>query len=135
MTKAISLLLIDDNPDDIEFYSDLLSRCKTNYTLVTAETAQEGLELLENNEIDCCLLDYNIPDKDGIQILDTIRGGKSSGIPIIILTGVPDQTVKAQAARKGAMNYLEKDINMEPADMDKVILEVLEWARVKGKKV
>ena len=58
---------------------------------------------------DCALLDYQLPDSNGIHLLQEILhfGGTSS--PIIFVTGKGDETIAAQALKAGALDYISKE--------------------------
>ncbi|MDP4206641.1 MAG: response regulator, partial [Bacteroidota bacterium] len=80
------ILIIEDNPLQQEALHFLL----TNHDLVTinAETAQQGLELLDKQEFDAVILDLMLPDMDGISLLKKIRDEKKlTEIPVIVFTG------------------------------------------------
>ncbi|MFZ5572910.1 MAG: diguanylate cyclase [Thermodesulfobacteriota bacterium] len=108
--RVINILAIEDNPEDAFLYRRLLGKTKTvEYRLFETETAAEGLQLLRNREIDCILLDYNLPDMDGLELLEKITGDDSTAdVPTIVLTGQGNEMIAVQAMKKGATDYLVK---------------------------
>jgi len=79
--KEIRILCVEDTEDDFEIISRTLEKTlKEKYLLEWASTAKKGLTLLENNEFDIMLLDYNLPDMNGIEMMKAMRyeGGKDT---------------------------------------------------------
>lgn len=129
MTAPLNILIIDDNPDDLEFYSDLLARCQKEYRVTTAETAADGLELIKQQTYDCTFIDFNIPDMDGVEILKNMRQYSASVPATIMWTGEPHQKIQAEAAREGALNYIVKDAYMSPEELEEAVTQVIDWAQ------
>lgn len=70
--KSIKVLLIEDNPGDAEFIEDMLGESEFGtFKFKSVETLNEGLEYLENNEIQVLLLDLNLPDSTDLETLET----------------------------------------------------------------
>jgi CheY-like chemotaxis protein len=107
-TKRI--LIIDDTPEDHEVYRRFLGQSVDyRFDLRQAQTGQEGLELVRDEAFDCLLLDYQLPDMDGLEILTELSGERGSPtIPVIFLTGHGDEMVAVQAMKRGASDYLVK---------------------------
>ncbi len=105
----ISILFIDD---DIFAYNTLKMVLPDNYTVLPAYTAREGIEKLKKNSYDVVLLDINLPDVDGITILDEIQT-LSSPPPVIMLTAVKDIKTVISAIKKGAYDYVAKPYKLK----------------------
>ena len=60
----LNILIIDDNPDDLEFYTELLGRPTGDYSyeVFLAEDANAGLSIFKENKIDCTFIDFNMPE-------------------------------------------------------------------------
>lgn len=124
-----NILMIDDNPDDLDFYSDLLSQTKQEFQVITAENGEQAMEIFASNIIHCTFIDYNLPEMNGVKILELLsESGKGTVFPLVILTGEPNQTVQAEAARKGALNYFVKDTTNTPEQLEEIIDKTVEWA-------
>ena len=78
----IRILFIDDDPQAQKTLSMVLPE---EYTLVSALTAAEGLEVLEKADPDVVLLDINLPDRSGLDVLDEILQ-RPAPPPTIMLT-------------------------------------------------
>jgi CheY-like chemotaxis protein len=109
-TKSRGILIVDDCPEDRERLGQLLSSwTDVEFRIFAAETAEGALDLLDREDVDCLLLDYNLPDADGVELLRNLRGGPyDRNLGIIILTGVGNELVAAEAFRRGADDYLPK---------------------------
>jgi signal transduction histidine kinase len=98
----IELLLVDDDEIDRELVGRLLS---SEYSVREAATAQDALASIDRFHLDCVLLDYRLPDMDGLQLLPFLT---RANLPVIILTGEESPEVIVQAMQQGAQNYLVK---------------------------
>jgi signal transduction histidine kinase len=109
-TEARSILLIEDDPDDRGRIHRLLKGAGRSYRIVDAETGAEGIRLVKagDRRFDCVLLDYHLPDMDGLELLHQIRG-RTMPVAVSVLTGRDDDLLAAQAIEAGAEDYLLKD--------------------------
>jgi signal transduction histidine kinase len=96
------VLLVDDDDVDREVVRRLLS---SQHIVCEAATAAEALTAAQARRPDCVLLDYRLPDQDGLQLLPYFTLAE---IPVIILTGEESPEVIVQAMQQGAQNYLVK---------------------------
>ena len=101
MTKAqIRLLIIDDDIVDRKACQRALTQhpdCQ--FVLFEAETGQEGLQLAHLDSPDCILLDYRLPDMDGLEFLSELRGETGEiSTPVIMLTGTDNALVAVRGA-------------------------------------
>ncbi len=101
------LLIIDDSPEDRELYRRLLAQDREHaYELLEAETGEEGLALARERSLDCLLLDYRLPDVDGLEFLSRLLAEKL--VAVIVLTGQGNEAVAVEAMKSGAQDYLLK---------------------------
>jgi signal transduction histidine kinase len=111
MTKTpLRVLIVDDNPEDCELYRRFLKQEKAHeYHIIRASFAKEGLALCRSGRPDCVLVDYRLPDLDGLEFLTTLAGDNGTiPVPAIMLTGYGDETLVAEAMKAGAADYLPK---------------------------
>ncbi|MEL6165916.1 MAG: response regulator, partial [Cyanobacteria bacterium J06628_3] len=103
------VLVIDDNLEDREIYRRYLEQDnKNSYTVLEAESGEEALELSLQN-LDVILLDFMLPDLDGLELLRELKAKPHlKNLPIILLTGHGDETIAVKAIKSGAQDYLVK---------------------------
>ncbi|HEX6862480.1 MAG TPA: response regulator [Thermoanaerobaculia bacterium] len=107
MAGPLRILIVDDSPEDRELYRRLLAQDPgQEYELLEAEMGEDGLELARRERPDCLLLDYRLPDLDGLEFLDRLL--QDGPVPVIILTGQGSEAVAVQAMKSGAQDYLLK---------------------------
>src|SRR5215469_7474848 len=101
------ILLIDDDPVDRELVRYQLLGCHENIEYQAADSGQKGLELLRSWKPDCVLLDLNLPDMQGLELLRR-AAGENSRSPIIVITAYGSEQIAVEAMRIGAADYLIK---------------------------
>ncbi len=103
------VLVVDDSLEDREIYRRYLRQDnKYSYTILEAETGEEGLELSTQNP-DAILLDFMLPDFNGLELLAELKAKPYlKHLPIILLTGHGDETIAVKAIKGGAQDYLVK---------------------------
>ena len=108
MEKNIKILLIEDNPGDAYLIKEQLGEfANFSYEFKNAGTLNEALSVLKEQTFDVILLDLGLPDSDGIRTFLKIYN-KNPLIPIIILTGLNDETIWSYAVKNGAQDFLVK---------------------------
>jgi two-component system sensor histidine kinase UhpB len=116
MTKPqIRVLLVDDDIVDRMACRRALSSDPTlDFVLFEAETASDGLRLLTRERPDCILLDFHLPDLNGLQFLDALANEEGDVVvPVMVLTGGDSPEVAAELMRRGARDYLGKDADRQ----------------------
>ncbi len=107
--KNLKVLVIDDNPGDRELYEQfLVDDYDQGYDFVETGLGKEGIKLCTTEDFDCVLLDYDLPDLNGIQFLNLLETKTKIKIPVIMLTGHGDENIASDALRAGATDYLPK---------------------------
>jgi two-component system NtrC family response regulator/two-component system response regulator HydG/two-component system response regulator AtoC len=103
----IRVLLIEDDPGDVMLISEMLLQDDRRSEIIHASRLEEGIALLSDNNPDIVILDLGLPDSRGISTLmdmyDTVPE-----VPIVVLTGLSDNTAGIEAVRAGAQDYLIK---------------------------
>ena len=110
-TRQYRVLIVDDSPEDRATYCRLIT-CVTpdeEYAFTEADTVTEALAQCGRTPFDCVLLDYMLPDGDGLNLLSGLaRPDEPLLVPVIVLTGQGDETVAVRAMKSGAQDYLSK---------------------------
>lgn len=103
------VLIIDDCPEDRATYRRyLLQDPDYTYVVIEEESGEKGLELCRLIKPDSVLLDYLLPDIDGLEFLDELRQAGKVDIPVVMVTGYGNEAVAVQAMKNGAHDYLVK---------------------------
>ena len=105
-----TILIVEDSPEDRELYRRYLIHDRDyDYTIVEASLGEEGLNLWHQHQPDAVLLDYRLPDLDGLEFLAALQTQKSqTPLPIVMVTGAGSETIAVQAIKAGAQDYLVK---------------------------
>jgi DNA-binding NtrC family response regulator len=111
------ILIVDDVPSICEQYAYDLRRLG-EYEVYTATSGEQGLALLEQEPIDCMILDLEMPGMDGFGLLKQLRKQKIS-LPVIVYTGTGNYERCVRAIRDGAYSFIDK---AEP--MERVVREI-----------
>jgi two-component system cell cycle response regulator DivK len=116
-------LIIEDTPDNMKLITFLLNR--SGYETIEAETGQKGIELaLAEPRPDFIILDIQLPDINGDEVLKIIRSSEVNGsIPIIAMTSYAMSGDREKLLAAGCNGYLEKPI--DPLKVMEQIREIL----------
>lgn len=114
MNDLYTLLMIDDHPLFRRGVLQLLSECTDFQTVGEASSGREGLKLAAELSPDIILLDLNMQDMNGIEVLKQLKAGESEA-KVVMLTVSDDATDLVAALRAGADGYLLKE--MDPDDL------------------
>ena len=106
--KVVSILLIDD--DAVAHKLVQYSLLSENYSLSSAYGGREGIEMLQESKYDLCLLDMEMPDINGFEVLKWIRKNNQK-IKVIFITAERDIEVIRRSEELGADDYITKPIN------------------------
>jgi len=107
--EPIKVLLIEDNPGDARLIQDMLADAKTTvFSIDWMQTLASGLKSLSEKKYDLALLDLGLPDSPQRSTTFTRVQVMAPTLPIIILTGLDDETFAVTTVRRGAQDYLVK---------------------------
>lgn len=138
MTRPqIRVLIIDDDIVDRKACQRALKQNPDyDFVLAEAETGQEGLQLAQAEKPDCILLDYRLPDLDGLEFLAELRNETGEiPIPVMMLTGADNALVAVEAMKRGARDYLVKDVERQYLELlPAVIGRLMEERRLQDEK-
>jgi CheY-like chemotaxis protein len=108
--STFTLLIVEDLPANRELYRHcLLTDPNCDYQVLEAESVAAGLELCRTRSIDGILLDYALPDGDGLEFLETLAIQSNNHSPsVVMMTGHGDESIAVRAMKLGAQDYLAK---------------------------
>ena len=118
--STIKILLVEDNPDDVELTIAAMKEAKIKNVVFTVEDGVEALEFLHRQgeyenapRPDLILLDLNLPRKNGRQVLAEIKSDESlRRIPVVVLTMSHDDEDILQAYDLHANCYITKPVDL-----------------------
>lgn len=104
----MKLLLVEDNPADVEFLAASLRRQRaSDVEMVNVQSLGSATERLASEKFDIVLLDLHLPDASGLDCIDAIQAVDNE-IPIVVLSGQDDEEFAVSILNKGAQDYLVK---------------------------
>ncbi len=119
------MLLIEDNPGDARLIKEMLQeQSSQKIELKHVECMEDAEKHLAANAIDVILLDLGLPDAQG---LDAVRRARAAarGIPLVVLSGLDDESMAIQAMQEGAQDYLVKG-QIEPRELVRALRYAVE---------
>ena len=110
MTNNKSILIIEDDEIDRKAMRRYLESETPDIEIVESHNCAEGFSEMAKKGFDCILLDYQLPDGDGIEFLQKLMLSDVKCPPILFLTGMGDELLAVEALKSGAADYIPKDI-------------------------
>ncbi len=107
----IHILLVDDEPEFAEAAARFLEREQERFAVELARDVEEAERRLEIEKFDCIVSDYEMPGRDGVEFLETVRG-RDPDLPFILFTGKGSEEVASVAVSAGVTDYLQKEVGV-----------------------
>jgi signal transduction histidine kinase len=107
--KPLRILLVEDSASDARLFREMLrGEPPDSFEVTHLGKMGDAVNHLAEAPVDIALLDMGLPDAHG---LDTVRRARevAPGVPVIVLTGLDDEALAAEAMKEGAQDYLIKD--------------------------
>ena len=125
MSNAPAILLIDDNQEEREFYTQRLVISCPDFNIVHAATGRQGLSYCERQLVDCVVLEIALPDISGLEVLvKLVPRTWRRDLPVIVLTRVANRFLWESSVKNGAQAAFYKP--MTSGDMlGKAILKAM----------
>ena len=129
LPKRLSILLVDDDPDDFLITQALLSDIEDTYIdLEWLDSFDKAVDIIPSCQHDVFLFDYHLSGRTGVELLEyAIQQGVKQ--PIIMLTGYEDRAVDQHAIQMGAADYLIKG-QVSADGLERAIRHALERSRI-----
>lgn len=107
-TRTLKVLYMEDDAGLARLFQKRISRF--GFEVTTAENGTDGLNLFKEDNFDVLVIDYQMPGRNGLQVLDNLVDRKPMP-PVIMLTGAGNEEIAVDAMKMGASDYLTKDVN------------------------
>jgi two-component system response regulator HydG len=117
-TSVIRILMVDDNMEHIQLCSEFLS--KDEFDLDPAYTGGQAIEKLKTGKYDIVILDYKLPDINGIDLLRKVRP-LGLTMPIVFVSAMDDPDLSFEAMKEGACDYIVKTFQYYNKLRDRII--------------
>jgi CheY-like chemotaxis protein len=121
--QALEVLLVEDDPDDVELTLHTLKEARITNAIQIARDGQEALDYIfrrgahsghEGPPLRLILLDLKLPKVDGLQVLREIKADRRTrGIPVVILTSSKEEKDLVTGYDLGANSYIQKPVDFE----------------------
>jgi PAS domain S-box-containing protein len=112
INKNETILVIDDSKLSRNIVKNILEN--RNYNVLCAQNALDGIQLIKNNDISILILDMELPDLHGIELLERLRDEyRIRKFPILVLSGSNNPSIVRQALKKGSSDFLRKPLQYE----------------------
>jgi PAS domain S-box-containing protein len=105
--ETVRILHVDDNPEYTELAKTFLERDREQFTVMTETSALEAFRRLHREEVDCLVADYEMPNTDGLELLELVRE-EHPDLPFILFTGAGDEALASEAIAAGVTDYVRK---------------------------
>ncbi len=124
ISKALNILLIDDDELDRKAVTRQLKKNNVDDLITIAKTGEDGLEKIRQNYYDVVLLDYRLSNMTGIDILDTLAREQILTMPVIMISGMDDESLMLKCLEHGAQDFLVKsEVNK------KILMRAIRYAQ------
>jgi len=110
--STVRVLHVDDEPGFGDMVAEFLEKEDGDIEVETETDAEDALETLENDEIDCVVSDYDMPGMNGLELLEEVRDSYPN-LPFILFTGKGSEEVASDAISAGVTDYLQKEPGTE----------------------
>jgi signal transduction histidine kinase len=130
---AVRILLVEDNPGDARLLRYTLQEAQSlRFELSHADRLSDALDRVRAEPVDVVLLDLSLPDAHGMDTVARMLEA-APAVPIIVLTGLADETVAVHAVQAGAQDYLVKG-TVEGATLGRAIRYAMERKRLETER-
>ena len=123
--NSITIMVVDDCLEDITVYCRyLLQQKNRSYKIIEVTCGEEALLIYESVKPDLILLDYLLPDFDGLEFVAQLKEQTNNLPPIIMLTGQGNESIAVKAIKSGIADYVVKN-KITPESLSYCIDKVL----------
>jgi putative nucleotidyltransferase with HDIG domain len=109
-----TILFVDDEECILNVSREYFKR--KGYQVLTAANGQDAISIIENEAVDCCFTDINMPGMDGLALAEHINQLDNT-LPVIIMTGYPSLENTIQTLKNGVVDFLIKPVNLSQMEL------------------
>lgn len=109
---VIRVLHVDDESSFLELTAEFLQREDGSFDVETSTDASDALDKLSQTRFDCIVSDFDMPEMDGIDLLEAVRADYPD-FPFVLFTGKGSEEIASQAISAGVDDYLQKQPGTE----------------------
>lgn len=124
MSNAVEILIVEDNPDDLELALRALRKANITNQIEVARDGVEALDFIFCRGIHAgrdilngprvILLDLKLPKVDGLEVLKQVKSDeRTRSIPVVVLTSSKEQSDVVDSYKLGVNSYIVKPVNFE----------------------
>jgi two-component system nitrogen regulation response regulator GlnG len=124
--QSNKILIVDDEPGFCQVTSRILE--KAGFVPLLAQDAKTALQTIRSDDPEVVIVDMNLPDLDGLELLRRVKG-LDEDLPVVIITGQPDYPGAVEAMRATAHDYLQKPF--QECDFIRIVRSALTERRFK----
>jgi putative nucleotidyltransferase with HDIG domain len=112
--KKETILFVDDEESILKVVSEYFKR--RGYRILAAANGAEAMRIIENEKVDCCFTDINMPVMNGLDLAENIRLCDNT-MPVIVMTGYPSLENTIQTIKNGVVDFLIKPVNLRQMEL------------------
>jgi PAS domain S-box-containing protein len=128
-SDTLKILIIDDDPlDRTVLRQSLYAAAGWDIAVHEAASGSEGIERCAALLPDCILLDYRLPDRNGLEVVRALNG-KREECAIVMLTAIGNERVAVEAMKAGALDYASKD-SATPEALQQIVRSAIQKFRM-----
>ena len=105
--NGVNILHVDDDPGLVDLAAEFLTREDESFTVKTETDPTAVPDRLEAERVDCIISDYEMPEIDGLELVERVQSVDAS-VPFILFTGRGSEAVAAEAIDSGVDAYIQK---------------------------
>ena len=132
--RRLNVLIVDDLPEERQQLAELLlEACGSDTQIRECDSGLAALEILRRERIELVLIDYMLPDMDGLELVSEIAD-MADDTAVILMGGTGQERVAADSIKHGARDYLVKR-ELNKHDLQRAVVEALRTARLEWRHI
>jgi len=112
--EKYTVLVVDDEESILDVTEGFFQR--KGHQVFTAANGKDALKVIDNESIDCCFTDINMPEMDGLELAEELHD-RDATFPVVIMTGYPSIDNTIDTLKNGVVDFLIKPINLEQMEL------------------